>query len=137
VTDADARTKGERELSSLVEDARRRGGFISNGTFVSQLVEVRDAAGAVLHRGEIVAPWGTSEALLSNGGIWGLPTGPGDSFRRRRSHGTRAILRGRLQDHRGSLFQLVPGCNAILTAFATGPGALVPGPRRDGIKDFA
>lgn len=91
-SEADARTKGERALSTLVIETRREGGFLSSGSFVPQIVEIRDAAGAIRYEERIDAPWGTSEPLVSHGGIWAygqqtvivpeedLPLGPEQSF---------------------------------------------------------
>jgi hypothetical protein len=69
-SDNEAYKMGTHALSSLVTDTRREGGFLSSGTFVSQIVEVRDSASAVIHKEDVVAPWGTNEALMSSGGIW-------------------------------------------------------------------
>src|SRR4051812_13677928 len=68
----EAHTKGAQALSSLVTDIRREGGFLSSGTFVSQIIEVRDSANAVIRTEDVVAPWGAVEALISGGGIWAL-----------------------------------------------------------------
>lgn len=35
-SEADARVKGERALSALVNETRRKGGFLSSGSFVPQ-----------------------------------------------------------------------------------------------------
>jgi restriction system protein len=91
-TEAEMRAKAQHALSALVTETRRKGGFLSTGSFVAQIVEIRDASGTTRYEEKIEAPWGTSEPLVSAGGIWAYgkqtfivpeedtPLGPEESF---------------------------------------------------------
>jgi hypothetical protein len=72
-------------LGEKVDSSRAEASF-------PKIVEIRDAAGAIRYEERIDAPWGTSEPLVSQGGIWAygqqtvivpeedLPLGPEQSF---------------------------------------------------------